>query len=213
MMLSIPYRLPLSVFAVWLFTLSGMIGITLGDAQWFIAKTPINLLVLFFVLVINFPIKSVRAGVVTATIFVAGFLIEWVGVHYGFPFGEYYYGENLGFKIGAVPPLIGINWVMVTLATAAIAQHVFSNIWLRAALGSLLMTGLDVLIEPLAPAFDFWHWSVGHAPLQNFAGWFVFAGLLQFFYARANVKGTLTISLHLYMAQVVFFLYFFFRGV
>lgn len=207
------YQLPLSIFLVWLFTISGIIGITLGHKEWFITKTPLNLLVLFGLLALNFKIDTTKKLSLTLIFFIIGFIIEWVGVHYSFPFGAYYYGNNLGFKIDGIPPLIGINWALLTLSTAAIAQHLAPNKILRSSLAAGLMVGLDFLIEPLAPVFDFWHWSLGHAPLQNFIGWFVVAWVLQWLYVKSQTKGHFAISLQIYIAQFVFFLYFYIYGV
>lgn len=205
-----PNKESLSIFTVWLFTLSGIIGMSIGYYDWFIVKTPLNLLVLFTVLVINFPINTLRMVGITFFFFLAGFFVEWVGVHYGFLFGAYHYGDNLGLKIDGIPPLIGVNWVLLTLITAVIAQHVSSNIWVKSALGAALMVGLDFFIEPAAPLFDFWYWEIGHAPLQNFIAWYGVAFLLHLVYAYSNVTGPLKFSLHVFGAQLVFFIYFFF---
>lgn len=183
---------------------------SIGYYDWFISKTPLNLLVLFTLLVLNFPINTFKIAGVTLFFFSAGFLVEWIGVHYGFLFGAYHYGENLGFKLDGIPPLIGINWALLTLITAVIAQHMVSNILLRATLGAALMVGLDYFMEPSAPLFDFWHWEIGHAPLQNYITWFGIAFLLHLVYAYSNSKGPLKFSLHVYLAQLVFFLFFFF---
>lgn len=207
------YKLPFSIFLVWLFTISGIIGISSGHFDWFITKTPLNLLVLFGLLALNFPISTRKTLFVTILFFLAGFGIEWIGVHFGVPFGDYFYGENLGFKIDGIPLLIGINWVLLTLSTAASAQFLATNSLLRASIGALLMVALDFFIEPLAPTFDFWHWSLGHAPLQNFLGWFAMAWFLQWIYVKAEIKGSFRISIHIYLAQFVFFLYFYLNGV
>jgi putative membrane protein len=199
-----------SLFLALLFTVSGIIGMSIGYYDWFIVKTPLNLLVIFTLLMLNFPVKTGKAIGITVLFFSAGFLVEWIGVHYGFLFGEYTYDENLGFKIDGIPPLIGINWVILTLSTAAIAQRFLSNVWLRAALGSALMVVLDFFIEPAAPLFDFWHWTIGHAPLQNFIAWFGVAFLLQIIYAFSKIKGAFRFSLHIYGTQMAFFVYFYF---
>ena len=183
---------------------------SIGYHDWFITKTPINLLVLFTVLLINFPVNNFKKASITLFFFLAGFLVEWVGVHYRFLFGAYDYGNNLGFKVDGIPPLIGINWALLILFTAVIAQHISSNIWFRAAIGAAFMVGLDFFIEPVAPLFDFWHWEIGHAPPQNFIAWYGIAFLLHLVYAYSNIKGPLKFSLHLFVAQLVFFIYFFF---
>ncbi len=201
---------PLSIFTVWLFTISGIIGMSIGYYEWFIVKTPLNLLVLFGLLVINFPINDVKKIGIAILFFVAGFMVEWLGVRYGILFGVYTYGSNLGPKIDGVPLLIGVNWAMLTLASAAIAQHFLTKKWFRAAFGALLMVSLDFFIEPAAPLFDFWTWDLGYAPLQNFVAWYIISFLLHLIYTNTNIKGEFRFSLHVFLAQFVFFLYFFF---
>ena len=48
-------------------------------------------------------------------IFLIGMFSEFIGVNYGVIFGEYIYGNNLGFKLFGVPFLIGLNWVILTV--------------------------------------------------------------------------------------------------
>lgn len=201
---------PLSIFTIWLFTLSGIIGMSIGYYDWFIVKTPLNLLVLFGLLLINFPINDIKKVSIALLFFGAGFMIEWVGVHYGILFGAYTYGSNLGIKISDVPLLIGINWAMLTLASAAISQRFLTNKWLRATCGALLMVLLDFFIEPAAPLFDFWTWDIGYAPLQNFVAWFIISFGLQLIYANTEIKGEFRFSLHIFLTQFAFFFYFFF---
>ncbi|MBK8555896.1 MAG: carotenoid biosynthesis protein [Lewinellaceae bacterium] len=198
-----------SIFTVWLFHLSALIGIYLGHFDWFIAKTPINLLVLSALLVLNFPIDTPKKLGIAAVFFFAGMAIEWVGVHYGFLFGEYVYGANLGIKIDGVPLLIGVNWALLTFASAAIAARIFRHPAAKILFGAALMVFLDLFIEVAAPPLDFWIWTLGDAPLRNYVSWFGFAALFHLIYHRSRIKGDFTFSLHLYLAQLVFFAYFF----
>ena len=46
-------KLNVSIFLIWLFHVSGIIGIIYTNASWFITATPINLLLSFFLLLIN----------------------------------------------------------------------------------------------------------------------------------------------------------------
>jgi len=199
-----------SIFILWLFTISGIIGMSIGYFEWFIVKTPLNLMVFFTLLLINFPIQSVKAITITFLFAIVGFTAEWIGVHTGQLFGEYRYGANLGFRFDDIPLLIGVNWAILTLATAAIAQHYLKNKWLRVPIGAAFMVSLDFFIEPSAPAFDFWYWENGHAPLQNFIAWYVIAALLHFVYVKSEVKGSFHFSLHVMLTQFTFFVYFYF---
>src|SRR5947209_2799209 len=64
-----------------------------------------------------------------ALIFVAGWLIEWLGVHTGFIFGHYQYGNGLGFKIQRIPLLIGLNWLLLIYSVSCLLAPLKMN-WL-----------------------------------------------------------------------------------
>lgn len=198
-----------SIFILWLFHISGIIGVSLGYLDWFISKTPLNLIIILVLISINFPIDTKKKIWVTFVFFCTGMLAEWIGVHYGFLFGEYSYGNNLGFKIDDVPILIGINWVILTLSTAAISAYLFQNRIVKIIAGALLMVGLDFFIEVVAPRFDFWSWTSIDAPLRNYLAWFLIAVFLHSIYDKSRIKGDFTFSLHLYLAQLLFFAYFY----
>ncbi len=198
-----------SIGLVWLFHLSAIIGITIGYTDWFITKTSLNLLLAFGLLAWNYPLNSPKKGLLTALFFVAGMLVEWIGVQYGFLFGTYHYGQNLGPKLDGVPWLIGINWAMLVLITGAISNYLFRHIFWKAVCGSALMVFLDFFMEFSAPVFDFWVWEADAAPFRNYVAWFFIAAVLHTIYQLFKVKGDMRFSAHLYMAQLVFFAYFY----
>ncbi|MFM9840947.1 MAG: carotenoid biosynthesis protein [Cyclobacteriaceae bacterium] len=199
----------LFIFIIWIFQLSAIIGISLGHYDWFISKTPLNLIITAVLLTIHFPIDNFKKVVVALVIFTSSLLIEWIGVHFGFLFGVYEYGRNLGLKIDGVPLLIGINWAVLILSTAAIADKLVGNSFLKITVGALLMVFMDFFIETSAPPFDFWIWASGAAPLRNYISWFIVSVLLHTFYHRTKMKGDFTFSCHLYAAQLLFFIYFY----
>lgn len=196
----------LPIGLIWLFHISGLLGIFFGDSQWFLAKTPLNLLICFLLLLVVWPLKSLRHGLIVYAFFMAGIFAEWVGVHYGFPFGDYYYGENLGLKIAEVPYMIGINWAMLVVITGSIASHISKNTLTRILLGASLMVFLDFFIEPSSARLDFWYWKNDHIPLSNYLGWFAIASLLHWLFQSTIKKVNITFSLNLYIAQLIFFI-------
>ena len=137
--------------------------------------------------------------------FLTGMITEILGVQWGWIFGDYQYGEALGYKIFGVPLLIGINWSLLTIITAAIAQQFYQNIFMRIIIGVGLMIFLDLLIEPIAPELDFWVFDGGEAPLQNYIGWAAVALFLQavFHYFKISIVGWFPHQL--YLLQIIFF--------
>lgn len=198
-----------SIFLIWLFHLSAVIGISLGFEHWFMSKTPLNLSLIFVLLVWSFPEKDLKLSFGILTFFVGGMLVEWIGVHYGFPFGVYSYGNNLGPKVSGVPWFIGINWAVLTLISGIIASHLSKHKWLRILIGASLMVFLDFFLEFSAPIFDFWAFEAPDVPIENYLAWFGISVIFHFIYQSLKIKGDTTISYHLYAAQLIFFAYFY----
>jgi len=194
----------LSIAIIWLFHVSGILGILYGDSEWFVSATPLNLSINFVLLLVNakghrwfFPMVALG--------FFTGMATEILGVQWGWIFGDYQYGEALGYKVLGVPILIGVNWALLTIITGAIAQQFYQNKWMRMLIGVGLMLFLDLLIEPIAPVLDFWVFDGGEAPLQNYLGWVAVAFFLQsiFHWIDITIKGWF--SHHLYLLQIIFF--------
>lgn len=199
------YKRPLSVFLIWLFVVSALIGISMGYVSWFIPKTPLNLLIGAVLLFFNFPINNAKSLALWCFAFCVGMAVEIIGVKTGVLFGEYYYGDNLGAKLMGVPFLIGVNWGVLSFITAAIGRKLFAKPLPAALLGAGLMVILDVLIEQLAGKFDFWHFKDGIVPLRNYLTWFVVAFLLQYLILKYSKIKDFQYSLHLFLSQLAFF--------
>ena len=194
----------ISIALIWLFHVSGILGIIYGNSNWFISFTPLNLTLNFILLIIN--CKGDK-GIIS--IIVLGFLIgmttEILGVQFGWIFGDYQYGNKLGTKVMGVPLLIGVNWALLTVVTGAIAQQFYLNKLIRVFIGAGLMLFLDLLMEPLAPVLDFWVFVGKEAPLQNYLGWAAVAIFLQFGYYFLKVRINGSFPYHLYLLQIIFF--------
>ncbi|MDA8640035.1 carotenoid biosynthesis protein [Flavobacteriaceae bacterium] len=193
-----------SIGIIWLFHVSGIIGILYGNSQWFVGATPLNLsLCLFLLLLVSW--KTPGFIKIALTSFLVGMIAEILGVNYGYIFGSYEYGEALGWKIYGVPILIGANWTILTVCSAAIASQIYENIIPRIIIGLGLMILLDFVIEPIAPILDFWKFEGGIAPLQNYIGWFLVALPLQALYHYWNVELKHWFAHHLFLLQLLFF--------
>ena len=151
---------------IWLFHVSGIIGIIYSDASLFIGATPINLALSFILLMINVE-RSKEVFFLVLLCFITGMFAEIVGVKYGFIFGEYFYGEALGPKFMEVPIMIGVNWCVLVFITGFIVQLFFDSTWARVAVAIGLMLFLDLVMEPIAPVLDFWTFESGYASFQN----------------------------------------------
>ncbi|MEN1784911.1 MAG: carotenoid biosynthesis protein [Bacteroidota bacterium] len=202
-----PKLLRMGIFLIWLFHLSGAIGITWGYKDWFIEKTWLNLMACVLIFAFCYPMNTSRKWLIFGLFFGIGMFVEWLGANFSLLFGSYDYGNNLGPKIDGVPLFIGINWALLTFITAALVTKPGPYGSLRALGGAALMVFLDFFMEKSAPIFDFWSFGP-HVPLENYITWFVIAFVLHLILFRSRLKGNRIICLHLYLAQLAFFAYF-----
>ena len=190
---------------IWLFNMTAIIGIGMGFQEWFIEKTYVNMLLYTVFLIALFPVYSSRNIFLFTTAFLIGMSSEWICVHTSWLFGSYYYGENLGVKVGGVPLLIGINWAVLSLISADLVRKLNSAKYYKALLASCLMVGLDLLMEYAAPSLDFWYFDGGIAPIKNYLSWFAVAFIIQLIINDSYTHGNRKYSLHLLLSQYAFF--------
>ncbi len=169
----------ISVGLIWLFHFSGLLGILFIDRELFLETTPVNLFITIVLLFVNLPDVNKNVLMAAVVAFVVGMVVELLGVNYGLIFGQYVYGNNLGVKVGGVPLLIGANWVMLTFITGAVGAVFFKHALYAAAFGALLMVLLDLVIEPVAPKFDYWEFANETAPMSNYKGRYLVAFHIQ----------------------------------
>ena len=195
----------ISVFIIWLFHLCGMVGISYGNKEFFLAFTPINLFISFVLLFVNQKQLESKELKSAFLIFFIGMISEMLGVYYGLIFGDYVYLDNLGVKILGVPVLIGVNWIILTFITGSLSSFIFKNKYVSILMGAILMIGLDLLIEPVAPLLGFWIFDLQKVPLQNYLGWFVIGMITQALFQFKIAEKELTFSTHLLIINAIFF--------
>ena len=195
----------ISIGIIWLFHICGMIGITYGNKEFFLAFTPINLFISFVLLFINQIQLEKKELYAALIIFFVGMISEILGVNYGLIFGDYVYLDNLGFKILGVPVLIGANWIILTFITGSLSSYLVENKYLAMFFGAILMILLDLIIEPVAPLLGFWIFDLPTVPLQNYIGWFVIGVITQYVFHFNIIKKEYTFSINLLLVNVVFF--------
>ncbi len=200
----------ISIGLLWLFTISGILGILSQHQNWFLSLTPLNLLLTALIVLCNIKNWGLKTLLAFFIPFTLGFVSEALGVNYGLIFGSYTYGNNLGYKVFGVPLLIGTNWAILTFITADVAKHFTKNSWFSALIGAVLMTILDLIIEVSAPRFDFWEFEGKVVPVQNYIAWLIIAFLSHLGYQRLNVLSDKIISWHVFISIVVFFTVFLF---
>ena len=185
----------------------GLVGLSLAFSRpIFHELTFVNLMFGVFMLVLfheNFRWKQLG---MFSFVVVAGFLVELAGVQTGLIFGEYRYGASLGFKYRATPLLIGVNWLMLTYMVYYLFQSWRTSIFVKSALGAFVMVAYDLLLEPLAPKLDLWHWHDNVIPLENYAAWWVLSFIFFLIWNTAGVQYKNKVAQTLLITQMTFFL-------
>jgi putative membrane protein len=174
--------------------------------QHFRLLTPFNLLMSAFILWANHRERNLQLLWYAISIFVLGFLVEFIGVRTGMIFGSYAYGATLGPKLFNVPIIIGLNWLLVMYCIATLTDSLKIPTLLKIVAGTILAVSVDWLIEPVAMHFDFWAWKEGVVPFQNYVGWFFTSMIMQSSYHLLKVKAENKLALPFYFAQLFFFL-------
>ena len=146
---------------------------------------------------------TIREYLIVFCCYALGWSMECLGVQTGWVFGAYQYGPWLGPRWLGVPPLIGLNWVILVWAVrgwipAGSAQGI--RPWLRDMGAALLVMGMDLLIEPGATRLGFWNWEEASrwsgwvgvllvAPLKNYLAWWAIAYLMLRGMSLGGVQG------------------------
>jgi bisanhydrobacterioruberin hydratase len=200
------YRALIIISLLIVFYTVGVVGLSLDSQRDdFLELSFFNLALSFGLLLLGRTQHSLKLYGFIFLAFTIGMSVEWIGVHTGFLFGNYRYGESLGFRLFDVPIIIGINWAMLVMISAAVAKTIPVSRWIQIILATAFMVILDVLIEPVAIKSDYWIWD-GPIPFSNFIDWFLVTIILQAIYFRLNLAEVNKVAIALYFIQLVFFI-------
>ncbi len=187
-----------------IFHLVGIAGIALHQ-KWIARSTPAHLLLMLAMLLYSFRHRIRSFAAWSAAIAVMCFAAEWLGVHYGWLFGAYRYGNALGPKWLDIPQLIGVNWVLVAAGAISLAGKLRLPEWLSAATAATIATGYDWVLEPVAMRLGYWNWEGGRIPPYNYICWWGLTALSALLWQRACLRGNL-FSRGLFLMQIIFFI-------
>lgn len=185
----------------------GVLGLSIPQTRpYFLLATPFTLL-LAAILLFSYHIKWTKGDVIfLVLVYLAGFTLEALGVYTGAIFGPYTYGNTLGYQVFNVPLVIGLNWTTLIYCIVNIVNRTGWKSYSVAALGAAFMVAIDLLIEPVAIALDFWNWEGGVIPLQNYVAWFVFSYVVIFLANITKRNWDNPLATPFFLIQVIFFL-------
>ncbi|MFM7007097.1 MAG: carotenoid biosynthesis protein [Flavobacteriales bacterium] len=194
------------IIFIGIFYLVGIIGMSIGPYKsFFVGLSFFHLLLSFGILLLGRHKQSSTLWLFIGCAFAIGMLVEWIGVHTGLLFGTYKYGAVLGPKVASVPLIIGVNWAMLSIVSAALLATLKLNFWLEVVVSALLMVFLDFLMEPVAIKLGFWNWKNGVIPFYNYVCWFATALLIQFIYRKWRLNEANNVAVALFIYLTIFF--------
>ena len=198
-------KVNISIVILFILHLVGVVGLSSDYQDLFLRLTPLNLLLSFGLFIWANNDFSIQFYKVMIILFSLGFLVEVVGVSTGVLFGEYTYGATLGFKLFETPLMIGVNWILLSLASFGVSSFFLKKQLHIILLSSSLMVLMDVLIEPIAISLDFWTWALVDIPLQNYVMWFFVSLIMNALISFNKLKIDYRISFGLLLSQILFF--------
>lgn len=158
-------------------------------ASYFAARFPatnnLTLLSTAFILIQALPsyyslygwLGASRASLILLSMSVLPTLVEAAAVLTGFPYGAFHYSDALGYKVlNVVPWSVAFAYLPILLGSYAVAKALDGGSRLRAAaMSSLLVVAVDLVVDPGAVAQGLWVWAEDGAyygvPLINYGGW------------------------------------------
>ena len=200
-------RIRKAILLIFLFHLVGLVGFYIPLLQpLFYQLVPWHLLLMLVIIGYSHRPMNQDFWVFTGMIFIIGFAAEWVGVHKGWLFGSYTYGETLGTKIDGIPLTIGVVWFLLIYSTGVLMQYSrIKYVFIRVIVGAGIMVGLDKLIEPVAVRYDYWHWANNIIPDKNYICWFFLSVFMLLIFEIFRFKKQNIVGIVLLAAQFIFF--------
>ena len=136
--------------------------------------------------------KYAATWLIATTLF--GFVVEQIGVHTAWPFGEYSYSDSLGLAIAGVPLIVPLAWAMISHPILILARRISAR-WAPLVFGWTIMAW-DLFLDPQMVGEGYWTWNavnwtlpgIDGIPLQNFLGWLLTACVLMYLLDRLPRK-------------------------
>ncbi|TNF42730.1 MAG: carotenoid biosynthesis protein [Bacteroidetes bacterium] len=190
------------------FYVVGVLGLSFPETRpLFIRLVPFALILGFAgVLLFNEAKWNWKTLTAFVVVYISGFVIESIGVNTGLIFGEYIYGETLGYQIFETPLIIGMNWLFLVYVSSSLTGRISSYKFISLLFPPVLMVIYDLVLEQVAPDLGMWSWKNDIIPVQNYIAWFTIAFLFVLVFRFFNVRTTNKIAPLIFVLQFLFFL-------
>ena len=185
----------------------GLLGFSIAQFRpVFMTLVPWHLLLMFIILAANHQSIGEKFFGYALLVILAGFAVEFIGIHWHWPFGDYAYHDTLGPKLWGVPLIIGINWLLLTYSIGVVMQQTrLKSMLVRLIVGALLLVVLDMVVEPAAIKLDYWQWANNVIPLSNYASWFGISVLLLWLFETFKFKKQNHVPMAFLLTEFLFF--------
>lgn len=164
------------------------------------------LFILFGTLVMRTPLiaglkplinRKTAFGILAVSLY--SYLIEFVGLSTGWPYGDFFYSISLGPMIHGIPVGLPVFFVPLVLNSFLLVRlYDIQSFWKRFSLSVGLVLLIDAVLDPAAVALGIWSYGGGlfyGVPLSNFGGWLLSASIcllvLEYVFRDINVDGRL----------------------
>ncbi|MGH1335367.1 MAG: hypothetical protein ACRBFS_04505 [Aureispira sp.] len=186
--------------------MASMIGFTTPHQQaWYLYYTPYFLLLNALIFLVYQRQWNKSLVFFLGSTLVLGGLVEGLGVHTAL-YGDYAFGASLGVKMGAVPLIMPIYWLIIVSSTAILAAKVWpKNTVGRLFTGVALSLSLTVLIQQVATRLDFWYLE-GRLLWQYIVVQGLIIALLHYLFIRWRVASENNIAGYVYGGLLIFFI-------
>ena len=135
-----------------------------------------------------------RAGILLLTLSLLTLIVEAFAIVTGFPYGGFYYSDELGYRLfNLVPWPVTLAYLPILLGSYGLASRIFGDDrWRTTLISALLVLAADLVIDPGAVNQGLWIWTKEGGyygiPLVNFLGWgltgFVYSNILYWAFHR-----------------------------
>jgi putative membrane protein len=195
----------ISLFILIIIYVVGLIGLNTIAREQIAALTPYTLALSAIVILLNHREWNRYFAIFVVITCISGYLVELIGIETKLVFGNYDYGDTLGYKLYGVPVVMGLNWFLLVYACGMVSKIFNFGVFIRSLIGASLMVIIDVSLEEVAVSLNFWTWLNGNIPIQNFVAWFIIAFLMNLYFQRLGLKIINRIAVALFIIQYIFF--------
>lgn len=198
----------LLILVIIIFHIVGLIGFAVPTMRpLFLQIVPWHILLMLIVIVCSHRPMEGKFILFSLLIFISSIIVEWLGVHKGWIFGNYTYGQTLGIKADEIPLIIGVNWFLLIYSAGVLMQRTrIRSILIRVIVGAIILVLLDLIIEPVAQHFNYWHWTNNIVPLKNYLDWFLVSGVMLFVFEKFGFRKQGIVAPVFLLVQFVFFM-------